>query len=378
MLYLWMPEANGVWQWTKGEVWQQASSLEQLIQDIQMHHGEEAVVFFPSRNMQITQQTLDKLAYKKLGQEGVRYLLEEYLIVPIDAMKVQHAYQNEQLTIAGVSHSSLETLQHALQLIPVKLVALLPDFMSLPKPQPNEVVLASVGGRLVVRESEFSGYLIDDLAVYLDFHPEDKIYHTNHLSEMQRQTLLAKLAPENLKAFDYTFQPLKKPKQHPFNFAAPSREKSNVSGYWRACAAVLLGIIVVQLSSDGIQWYQNKKAADLVAQQAIAQYQDWFGVNSRVSEQNLKSQFESHVRMNQSGDQQALQLLSRVGPTLMQQQIVAQKVMYEASTLHLELFANTVEQLQTLTQQLSQQGFQVELGNIKPSERGAIGLVKIK
>lgn len=378
MLYLWMPEANGVWQWTKGEVWQQASSLEQLIQDIQSYHGEEATVFFPSRNVQTTQQTLDKLAYKKIGQEGVRYLLEEYLIVPIDAMKVQHVYHNEQLTVAGVAHSSLETLQHALQLIPVKVVSLLPDFMSLPIPSENEVVFASVGGRLMVREREFSGYLIDDLAVYLDFHTDNKSYRIANLTDAQREILATKLDSEQIEVFEYLFSGIKKPKQHPFNFAAPSREKSNISGYWRACAAVLLGIIVVQFSSDAIRWYQNKKAADLAVQQAIAQYQDWFGASSRVSEQNLKSQFESHVRMSQSGDQQALQLLSRVGPTLMQQQIVAQKVGYEAATLNLELFANTSEQLQSLTQQLSQQGFQVELGNIKPSERGAIGLVRIK
>ena len=77
MLYLWMPEANGVWQWSTGEFWNTADTLEQLIQDIQAHHGEEAVVFFPSRHVQILQQTLPKSQYKKMGNEGIKYLLEE-------------------------------------------------------------------------------------------------------------------------------------------------------------------------------------------------------------------------------------------------------------------------------------------------------------
>ena len=76
MLYLWMPEANGVWHWSTGESWSQAFSLEQLIQDIQGHHGQEAVVFFPSRDVQMLQQSLSRPQYKKLGADGVKYLLE--------------------------------------------------------------------------------------------------------------------------------------------------------------------------------------------------------------------------------------------------------------------------------------------------------------
>ncbi len=46
MLYIWMPETNGVWHWSNGENWLQAASLDQLIQDLQIHQGKEATVFF--------------------------------------------------------------------------------------------------------------------------------------------------------------------------------------------------------------------------------------------------------------------------------------------------------------------------------------------
>ncbi|MEG2695819.1 MAG: type II secretion system protein GspL, partial [Acinetobacter sp.] len=83
-------------------------------------------------------------------------------------------------------------------------------------------------------------------------------------------------------------------------------------------------------------------------------------------------------RLNKVANTQALQLISRVGPVLMQNQIVAQRIQYDASVLSMELKANSAATLQNLTEQLNQQGFKVELGNIQPDAAGAIGLVKIQ
>src|SRR5690606_35803966 len=133
-----------------------AATLEQLIHEIQAHHGEEAVVFFPSRHVQILQQTLPKSQYKKMGNEGIKYLLEEYVVLPVDAMKVLHHFQQpDQVSIMGIANSTLETLQYSLNLIPVKLAALLPDFLVLPVPEANQRVITQIGGRLLVREAEY-------------------------------------------------------------------------------------------------------------------------------------------------------------------------------------------------------------------------------
>lgn len=70
--------------------------------------------------------------------------------------------------------------------------------------------------------------------------------------------------------------------------------------------------------------------------------------------------------------------MSRVGPILMQKQIVAQQVSYDASVLAMSLKAKSADDLQGLAQQLNQQGFQAELGNVQADTVGAIGLVKIK
>ncbi|AMW79207.1 general secretion pathway protein GspL [Acinetobacter sp. TGL-Y2] len=380
MLYLWMPEANGVWQWSRGESWIQASTLELLIQDIKPYQGEEATVFFPSRDVQIIQQTLTKAQYKQLGVEGIKYLLEEYVIQPIDQMKVlSHFQAPDQLTILGISHNRVLTMQHALTLIPVKLVALLPDFMVLPTPKSGEMVLANINDNLLARHGALLGASVDDLELYLNVLPKSEQYLYSELTDDQAVTLFQVASVEQRESFHYRFEPLTKAKSHPFNVLPKAKsEDSGISGYWKACAALCVALIMVQLVFDLNRWVKLKKVADETAVVAVDQYKSWFGANSRVTEQNLKSMFESHLRMSQSADTQALQLISRIGPILMQQQIVANRVAYDSNVLNLDLLAQSSEALQSLVTQLNQQGFKAELGNVQTQGSMVLGLVKIQ
>lgn len=380
MLYLWMPEANGVWQWSRGESWIQASTLELLIQDIKPYQGEEATVFFPSRDVQIIQQTLTKAQYKQLGVEGIKYLLEEYVIQPIDQMKVlSHFQAPDQLTILGISHNRVLTMQHALTLIPVKLVALLPDFMVLPTPKSGEMVLANINDNLLVRHGALLGASVDDLELYLNVLPKSEQYLYSELTDDQAVTLFQVASVEQRESFHYRFEPLTKAKSHPFNVLPKAKSQdSGISGYWKACAALCVALIMVQLIFDLNRWVKLKKVADETAVVAVDQYKSWFGANSRVTEQNLKSMFESHLRMSQSADTQALQLISRIGPILMQQQIVANRVAYDSNVLNLDLLAQSSQALQSLVTQLNQQGFKAELGNVQTQGSMVLGLVKIQ
>ena len=380
MLYLWMPEANGVWQWSRGESWIQASTLELLIQDIKPYQGEEATVFFPSRDVQIIQQTLTKAQYKQLGVEGIKYLLEEYVIQPIDQMKVlSHFQAPDQLTILGISHNRVLTMQHVLTLIPVKLVALLPDFMVLPTPKSGEMVLANINDNLLVRHGALLGASVDDLELYLNVLPKSEQYLYSELTDDQAVTLFQVASVEQRESFHYRFEPLTKAKSHPFNVLPKAKSQdSGISGYWKACAALCVALIMVQLVFDLNRWVKLKKVADETAVVAVDQYKSWFGANSRVTEQNLKSMFESHLRMSQSADTQALQLISRIGPILMQQQIVANRVAYDSNVLNLDLLAQSSEALQSLVTQLNQQGFKAELGNVQTQGSMVLGLVKIQ
>lgn len=380
MLYIWMPEANEAWQWSQGEFWQSALSLEQLIQDLQPFAAQEATVFFPSRHVQMLQQQLSKANYKQLGQEGIKYLLEEYIVFPVDSMKILHHFQNpDQLTLLGVSQHLVETWQHSLSLLPTKITALLPDFYAAPQPQQaDETVLLDLHGRLLARESEWMGCSIDDLPLYLDYQEVSRLYTSSNLNTAQLNSLQARVTQDQIHGFQYHFTELKKPKQHPFNVLPKLKSEAKISGYWKAYAAVLFAILIVQFGYDASRWYKNKKVADETALQAVSQFKYWFGQNYPVTEQTLKSQFEFQMRTNQMGQNAGLQLLSRVGPVLMQNKIIADRVSYDASVLNLDLKANSSVVLQNLTQQLNQQGFKVELGNIQPNGSGVIGSVKIQ
>jgi general secretion pathway protein L len=379
MLYIWMPETNGTWYWSTGENWLQSNSLEQLIQDLQTHNGKEAVVYFSSRHAQVFQQTMNKTHYKQLGQDGVKFLLEEFVTLPIDQMKVVHHFQNDQLNILGVAQSTIETWQYALSLLPVQIVAFLPDFLMLPEPEENQVIIANLYDHVLMRENAWSGDAVDDLGLYLEFLPADTQVRHSNLNFSQLDSLATVTNADQRTESAYQFQQLVRAKQHPFNVLPKAKNaETQWSGYWKAAAVVLVAVIFVQLAYDALRWAKLKKVADQTAVQAIDQYKSWFGENSRVTEQNIKSQFESQLRMSKLGDTAALSLLSRVGPILMQKQIVAQQVNYADSTLAMSLKAKSADDLQALTQQLNQQGFQAELGNVQADSIGAVGMVKIK
>lgn len=265
-----------------------------------------------------------------------------------------------------------------MNLLPIKLVVLLPDFLIVPEPEQNKVNLIHLHGQTLVRESRYKGMVIDDLGVYLEFRAADTFYHYSNLAAQQLDLLANVSTAETREPFDYQFQKIQKSKQHPFNVLPKAKNESKVSGYWKACVAVFIAVLIVQLSYDALRWYKLKKLANQTATQAVDQYKYWFGANSRVTEQNIKSMFESQLRMSQSGDTTALNLLSRVGPILMQRQIVAQQISYSASSLSMSLKANSANDLQNLTQQLNQQGFKAELGNVQADGAGAIGMVKVQ
>ena len=380
MLYLWMPEANGVWQWSRGSDWTKSSTLEQLIQDIKLYQGEEAVVFFPSREVQILQQKFSKTQYKQLGVDGVKYLLEEYVILPIDQMKVFSYFQQpDQVSILGIHQYAVTTMQHSLSLIPLKIVSLLPDFLMLPVPEVGQTILANVNGQLLVREGEFLGNSIDDISVYLDFADREKNYLYSGLTDEQAVSLFAIATADQREPFDYQFSEIKKTKQHPYNVLPKAKQANQgVSRYWQACAVLVVVLIIAQLSYDALRWIKLKKVADQTALIAVDQYKKWFPNEQRITEESVERQFKNKLALSQSANTQALQLLSRVGPILMQHQIIASRVNYDTAVLNMDLVAKNAEGLQTLVTQLNQQGFKAELGNVQTQGASVVGLVKIQ
>lgn len=378
MLHIWMPERDGLWHWSKDGNWSAGLSLEQLIAELSVYSAQPAVVYFPSQHVQLLQQHMTKAHYKQLGVVGASYLLEEYVVLPLDAMLVkQHFDAPDQLYMMALAKTSLETMQHALSLLPIQLQALLPDFLLLPEPEANHTQLLNFSGRLLAREGRYSGRAIDDLNLYLDYQPQERQYLCMGLADAHLQALSALKTQDQYQVKDITFDLPKQPERHIWNMLTPTKAARKASGYWGMCAALLVVVCITQVAVDGLRWYQAKHVADQTAQQAIEQYQAWFG-RSRVSEQNLKSQFESQLRLNQSADTTALNLISRVAPILMQHQVIAQQLDYDEQGLKLALTAQSSQKLQQLSTQLGQQGFKVQLGQISSQGDRVLGQLSIQ
>ncbi|WP_407411038.1 type II secretion system protein GspL [Acinetobacter sp.] len=379
MLHIWMPENDGLWHWSQDGQWSQAIALEQLIRELSVYQGQAAVVYFPSRHVQLLQQQMSKSHYKQLGAVGASYLLEEYVVLPLDAMLVkQHFVQPDQLYLMAIAKTTVETMQHALSLLPIQVQALLPDFLLVPEPEENQSQLLAFSGRLLVRESGYSGGSIDDLNVYLDYQDEAREYSCMGLHADHLQAIAASKTQAQYQLMDINFDWLKQPQRHVWNMLTPVKAQHKASGYWGLCAGLVAAVLVTQVAVDGLRWYQAKQVAEQTAQQAVEQYKAWFGAHSRVSEQNLKSQFESQLRLNQNGDTEALTLISRVAPILMQHQVVAQQLNYDEQGLNLALSAGSSQNLQQLSEQLGKQGFKVQLGNISSQGNAVLGQLSIQ
>ena len=379
MLQVWMPDTDDVWHWAIDGTWSAGMSLEQLTRELSVYQGQAAVVYFASRHVQLLKQSMSKSQYKQLGSIGASYMLEEYVVLPLDAMLIKQQFvAPDQLYLMGIAKTTAETLQHALSLLPVKLSALLPDFLLVPEPAPNQIYLLNLAGRLLARDSAYSGSSIDDLQLYLEYQLLQYEYAYHGLTEQQLAVLATLKTQNQHQPYDNQLPVLKRPERHVWNIMTRQVVERTTSRYWGWCAALLGGVILTQLAVDGLRWYQAKNVAEQTAVQAVEQYQAWFGAQSRVSEQNLKSQFESQLRLNQSADTQALNLISRVGPVLMQHQAVAQQMNYDEQGLRFALVAASSQKLQDLTVALGKQGFKVQLGNISTQGNSVIGQLSIQ
>lgn len=385
MVYIWMPEASGVWLWSRGGQWNSALHLEQLIHDLLLQKGEEATVFFPSRDTQILQQHMTKAQFKQLGADGAKYLLEEYVIQAIESLSVYtHFEQPNTLSVMGVAQHAQLNLQQALSLIPVKIVALLPDFMVLPIPAADQLYLVQIQGRTLIREHAYKGTSSDDLAVdllqYINAQGQiEKTCLYAGLSDAQFEALADFSTTETRQSFDYQLPEIKRAKQHPYNILPKQKSSTERQmGYWKACAAVCVALLLTQFSYDALRWVKLKKNADQTAEIAIAQFSGWFGANSQLTEESIRRQFKTKLDLSQSANTQAIELLSRLGPILMQNKIIAKTLQYEANVINMNLISNNAESLQNLVKQLNQQGFKAELGNIQTQGESVVGMVKIQ
>ncbi|MEC7120125.1 MAG: type II secretion system protein GspL [Pseudomonadota bacterium] len=395
MLYVWIPEGNAAWRWrvvddhktkdhkakhpqdqtqTNTTLWQSAENWEALLQATQAEQQREVTVFFPTASAQLLQRPMSRAQRRQLGDQGVRYLLEEYTLGSVEQLDVRDQIIGEdQLSIVAVPSSHIAQYVHAMALGSWQVQALLPDFLLLPLYEQRATLW--LGQQTpILRLNAATALSAEDLSVVLP-----------RLTTVTGLTVLGQPNPQQQAALDqsdlpieYLDQHLILPEQttrHPFNFL-PKAKGVQLSPYWKVLAASVLLAVLVQVIHDGLTAWRYQQVANATQQQAEQQFRQWFPDEQRII--NLRRQMEGRLQGGNEQDVMALMLIGRVGPVLQQAQLVAQSVRYRDEVLELNVVANHLSALEELKNQFNQQGLNAELGSVNPVGSEVAGLIRVR
>lgn len=383
MLYVWMPEGDAAWRWWVGmelaatmllSEWQVADNWEALLTDTAVNPQREVTVFFPSSSAQLLQRSMSRQQRRQLGDQGVRYLLEEYTLGSVEQLAVRdQLIGDDELNVLAVPSAHIAQYIQSMALGNWQLHALLPDFLLLPV-QAERATLLLHNRTPLLRLSEGYAVLAEDLAVVLPRLPQlTALTVLGEPSELQQQQLLDLEIP-----IEYQAASLQLPAQlarHPYNFL-PKPKGLAISAHWKALAALLVLAVLVQILHDGLTAWRYQQVAEATQAQAEQQFRQWFPDEQRII--NLRRQMEGRLQSNSEQDLTVLSLIGRVGPVLQQAQLVAQSIRYRDEVLELNIVASNLAALEQLRGQMDQQGLTAELGAVTSVGTDVSGLLRIK
>lgn len=389
MLYLWMPEygANSQdgssvantfrWRLSKphtSEGWQTAQGWDALLAATAPENEQEVTVFFPTSSVQMLRQQMSRPQLRQLGSNGVRYLLEEYTLTPIDQLDVRHQHRGNDLTVLAKPQQDVAVLLASFGLTPWRVVAALPDFLLLPMVEGSATLLLD-GHNRILRLDESYAVSADNLDVTLTrLHDIKQIQVIGQLNDADRATLDAQKAASGLDwqlldtAVSEVFAIDGVTHKHPYNLTV-NKQESGISPYWKVVAAVFIGAIAVQMIYDTVRIWRFHHVEQATKAQAEEQYRQWFPDEQKIID--LKKQMKGHLNGSGAVDMTALSILSRVGPALSQANLPAQKIHYASNAgtgqLELQINAPSLPALENLRSQIVTQGLTAELGAVNSS-----------
>lgn len=383
MLYIWMPEGQAAWRWWAGDTtkqpiplseWHVAEHWDALLSATAATAQREVTVFFPTSSAQLLQRQMSRQQRRQLGDQGVRYLLEEYTLGSVEQLAVRDQLLGEdELNVLALPSSVVAQYIQNMGLGNWQLHALLPDFLLIPL-QDERPSLLLHGRTPMLRLSEGYAVLAEDLSVVLPRLPQLNALTVlgEPSDEQQMQLSASELQLDQQPAVVELPERLAR---HPYNFL-PKPKGLAISIYWKALAALLLVAVLVQVVHDGLTAWRYQQVAVATQAQAEQQFRQWFPDEQRII--NLRRQMEGRLQRSTEQDVMALSLIGRVGPVLQQAQLVAESVRYRDQVLEINVLAANLAALEQLRGQMTQQGLNAELGAVTSVGTEVSGLLRIK
>lgn len=119
----------------KADPWQGYANLAAVAKD---HPNAELCLYVPSTSVLQLPEWISSKRRQQLGETGVRYLFEEMTLTPVEQLQVKTWGVGDMQQLFALPQAQLEQWQYGTELVGLKLVAVLPDYLLLPIPKTGQ------------------------------------------------------------------------------------------------------------------------------------------------------------------------------------------------------------------------------------------------
>ncbi|MGE6440736.1 type II secretion system protein GspL [Psychrobacter sp. NPDC078409] len=404
MLHVWLRAQHSplaVWhedvqQWQMVDGWQQ---LQTIYGNYKSSSQKTLCLYFPSSHALQVETSLNTTQLKQLGNSGKQYLFEETSLTPIEQLNIRQLSHADTTQLYALAQSDIEAWQQSAQLAGMNIVALLPDFLLLPPPEEGagqQVTLYQDSQTMLLRQSLRQGMAVSYLPLMFERFP--------HLSEVMVLPSIEAPVDAALDSLDSSSsmdlvaqtkaliadhqlllttlptvpKPIDSPERHTLNFFMKSTD-SQLSPYLRVAMMVALSALVLQMATDGVQWYKYNEATAATKTAIAAQYQSWFADEPLSTRTKLQVQLQPKLRSDSQAPASHMATLSRISPLIKQSSLHAQSLIMQPSALSFTLIAPDRSSLDKFTSTLVAQGLNAKLAQVNSNEQGRFsGQVTVK
>ena len=409
MLHVWLRAQHSplaVWhedikQWQLIDSWQQ---LHDIYGSYKTNSQKSVCLYFPSSHVLQVDSELNTAQLKQLGMSGKQYLFEETSLTPVEQLAIRQMTENSSHYLYALAQSDIESWQQSAKLVGMNIMALLPDFLLLPTPEEGagqQIVLYQDQQTMLLRQSLHQGMAVSYLLLIFERFPHlsevlllpaiddafadsshaadivndsafDDIDLTKHETTANAFTQTAAMIAEHqllLTTLPVAPKPLEIPERHALNFFIKSTD-SQLSPYLRVAMMVALSALVLQMATDGVQWYQYKAATAATKTEIAAQYQSWFPNEPLSTRTKLQVQLQPKLRSDSQAPNSHIAVLSRISPLIKQSSLRAQALVMQPTALSFTLIAPDRGSLDQFTNTLVSQGLNAKLEQVNGNEQG--------
>ena len=422
MLHVWLRAQHSplaVWhedikQWQLVDGWQQ---LHDIYGSYKTNSQKSVCLYFPSSHVLQVESELNTAQLKQLGMSGKQYLFEETSLTPVEQLAIRQVTENTSHHLYALAQSDIEAWQQSAKLAGMNIVALLPDFLLLPTPEEGagqQIVLYQDQQTMLLRQSLHQGMAVSYLPLIFErfphlsevlllpaiddiFDDSSTVFHqasNNGLAEnianepalgddinidltkpaptASASTQIAAMIAEHqllLTTLPVAPKPLEIPERHALNFFIKSTD-SQLSPYLRVAMMVALSALILQMATDGVQFYQYQAAAAATKTEIATQYQSWFPNEPLSTRTKLQVQLQPKLRSDSQAPNAHIAVLSRISPLIKQSSLRAQALIMQPTALSFTLIAPDRGSLDQFTNTLVAQGLNAKLEQVNGNEQG--------